>query len=169
MPSLLVLRHGKSDWSADYGSDLDRPLAKRGRRAARSIGRHLSDVGVRPTVALTSPAVRARDTLRRVLAAGEIDCPVRVVPSFYGHGIGPVLDELRQLETSSDVVLVVGHEPTWSDLIEALTGSVVRFPTAALARIDVETDWSELEPGSGELAWLVLPRELEAERDDRSR
>ena len=56
MPSLLVLRHGKSDWDADYGVDADRPLAERGRRAARTIGRHLAEVGPEPTLALTSPA-----------------------------------------------------------------------------------------------------------------
>ena len=162
MPILLVLRHGKSDWDADDGVDAERSLAARGRRAATTIGRHLAEVGPRPTLALTSPAVRARDTLARVLAAAGFDCPTEVVASFYGHGTGAVLDELRAVRGSPEVVLAVGHEPTSSDLIATLTGEEVRFPTAALARLDSDTRWEQLGPGDAVLSWLVLPRDLEA-------
>jgi phosphohistidine phosphatase len=164
VPTLLLLRHGKSDWSADFGVDAERPLAERGRRAAKTIGRHLSEVGPQPTLALVSPAVRARDTFDRVRAAAGFDCPTRIVESFYGHGVDPVLGELRRVEGAPEVVLAVGHEPTWSDLIAAVTGSVVRFPTAALARLDLDTEWAQLRPGGAVLTWLVLPRDLEAAR-----
>jgi phosphohistidine phosphatase len=106
--------------------------------------------------------VRARDTLERVLIAAGWDCPTLVAESFYGHGTAAVLEDLRSIEGSPEVVLVVGHEPTWSELIAALTGSGVRFPTAALARLDFDGDWAQLEPGSAVLTWLVLPRDLEA-------
>lgn len=162
MPTLLVLRHGKSDRDADFGADAERPLAERGRRATKLIGRHLAETGPRPTLALTSPAVRARDTLERTLAAAGFDCPTRVVESFYGQGTEAALDELRGLERSAEVVLVVGHEPTWSDLIATLTGEEVRLPTAALARLDVGVDWQQLDPDSASLTWLALPRDLDA-------
>ena len=71
MPTLLVLRHGKSDWKAEFDTDEHRPLARRGRRAARTMGRHLAAVGPAPTLALTSPALRAHDTVLRVLEAVE--------------------------------------------------------------------------------------------------
>lgn len=163
MPSLLVLRHGKSDWYADYGSDVDRPLAKRGRRAAQRIGRHLAAVGPEPDVALTSPAVRARHTLERVMKFGGFDCPVRVEESFYGQGHEAVIDSLRLLDGSVEAALVVGHEPTWSDLIAALTGELVRFPTGALAHLELGTAWPDLRPGGAVLSSLVLPRHLGAE------
>ena len=162
MPTLLVLRHGKSDWGADYGVDAERPLARRGRRAAKKIGRHLAGVGPHPTLALTSPAVRARDTLDRVISVAGFDCPVRIADSFYGHGTTAVLDELRRLEGSPETVLIVGHEPIWSDLIATLTGRLVEFPTAALARLDFDARWADLRQGDAVLTWLVLPRELEA-------
>jgi phosphohistidine phosphatase len=161
VPTLLVLRHGKSDWNAEYGLDAERPLATRGRRAAKTIGRHLARVGPRPTLALTSPAVRAHDTLERVLAAAGFECPTLVAEAFYDDGPAAVIDELRALEGSPEVVLVVGHEPTWSDLIAVLTGRDVRFPTAALARLDVDGEWARLRPGSAALTWLVVPRDLE--------
>ncbi len=162
VPTLLVLRHGKSDWDAAYDGDAERPLAARGRRAATTIGRHLAVVGPQPALALTSPAVRARDTLTRVLTAARFDCEVGVVTSFYGNGPDAVLDELRAVRGSPDVVLAVGHEPTSSELISTLTGADVRFPTAALARLDFDVDWERLGAGTAALTWLVLPRELEA-------
>lgn len=161
MSTLLVLRHGKSDWRADFGLDAERPLAKRGRRAAKLIGRHLHDTGPEPTLALTSPAVRARETLERVLSAADCDCPVRVVRSFYGHGTSAVLDELRGVDGSPETILIVGHEPTWSDLIAELTNVEVEFPTAALARLDFRVPWADITPGSARLTSLVLPRRLE--------
>ncbi len=163
MPTLLLLRHGKSDWEAAYQADVERPLATRGRRAAATIGRHLADVGPRPDLALSSPAVRARETLDRVLAAAGIECAIRVVDALYDHGTAAALDELRAVDGSMSVVLMVGHEPTSSDLISTLTGAEVRFPTAALARIDSDVDWQHLGPGDAALTWLVLPRELEAD------
>lgn len=162
MPTLLVLRHGKSDWRVDYGADADRPLAKRGRRAATLIGRHLGETGPEPELALTSPAVRARDTLERVLSAAAIDCPVLVVPSFYGHGTSAVVEELRAIAGSPETILIVGHEPTWSDLIDLFTGVDVAFPTGALATLDFDLDWADIDAGSGRLTALVLPRRLEA-------
>ncbi len=162
MPTLLVLRHGKSDWYAEYDADADRPLAKRGRRAAKQIGRYLAAVGPEPDLAITSPAVRARDTLERVMQFGGFDCPVQVEESFYGHAHQAVLDSLRRVDGSIGAALVVGHEPTWSDLIAALTGELVRFPTAALAHLELGTAWPDLTPGCAVLTSLVLPRQLEA-------
>lgn len=98
------------------------------------------------------------------MAAAGFDCPTHVVESFYGQGTAAVLTELHNLEGSPEVVLIVGHEPTWSDLIGELTGSLVRFPTAALARLDFETDWAQLGSGPTVLRWLVLPRELDSAR-----
>ena len=59
-------------------------------------------------------------------------------------------------------ILLVNHEPTCSTLVERLTGEhAPGFPTAALARIDLDVDdWSEVRDGCGTLAWLVRPREL---------
>lgn len=57
---------------------------------------------------------------------------------------------------------MVGHEPTWSALIAVLTGASVRFPTAALATIELDRPWGEIGPGAGTLSGVVLSRELEA-------
>ena len=82
MKTLLLLRHGKSDWSAGV-SDADRPLAKRGRKAARAIGEFLSRAGAVPDVVVSSPARRAVETAELVAAAGRWPCTVRASDMLY--------------------------------------------------------------------------------------
>jgi phosphohistidine phosphatase len=159
---LILLRHGKSDWQADYGDDRSRPLAQRGRKAAKRMGRFLSRAGQVPDAAITSPAVRADDTLRLAMEGGGWTCPVRMAPALYRGGVPGLFGEVRNEPATTDVLLAVGHEPTWSEAVAALIGGgEIRFPTGALARIDLDVDaWDEIAPGTGVLAWTIGPRLL---------
>jgi phosphohistidine phosphatase len=160
MRALLLLRHAKSDWHADYGDDRARPLNRRGQKAAKTMGRFLARAAQRPNAAITSPAVRAADTLRLAMAAGDWECPVRTASGLYGAGVSGLVAEIRKEPIATEVLLAVGHEPTWSEAATAfIGGSRIRFPTAALARIDFDVDrWKDVAPDTGELAWLVTPR-----------
>lgn len=162
MPALILFRHGKSDWNSDYGDDRDRPLARRGRKAAKTMGRFLERAAQVPDAAITSPAARAAETLRIAMKAGSWACPVRTADGLYGGGVSGLLRELQSEPAATSVLLAVGHEPTWSDAVTELTGGGhVRFPTAALARIEFDVDgWNDVQPGTGLLAWMVPPRLL---------
>jgi len=164
MRGLILFRHGKSDWDADYpGGDAARPLARRGRKAAKRMGRFLARAGQAPDAVITSPAVRAEGTLRLAMEGGGWTCPVRIAAALYDGGIPGLLAEVRDEPATTDVLLVVGHEPTWSEAVSALIGGgAIDLPTAAMARIDFDVDrWDEVRPGTGVLAWVVVPRLLE--------
>jgi phosphohistidine phosphatase len=163
MRALLLLRHGKSDWHADYGGDdRARPLNRRGEKTAKTMGRFLARAEQVPDAAITSPARRAQDTLRLAMHAGGWSCAVQTAADLYGGGVSGLIAEIQQEPTATEVLLAVGHEPTWSDAITAfIGGGAVRFPTAALARIDFDLDrWGDVGPGTGVLAWSVTPRLL---------
>lgn len=160
--TLLILRHAKSDWSAAYDGDHERPLKKRGVKAARRMGGFLAARALVPETVLTSSAVRARATADLVAEAGGFAVLPRIEPELYNAAPDVVVPMLRRLPAHSDPVLVVGHEPGCSELI-ALLGGVPEpaFPTAALACLELDIPaWDELAPGSGRLLWLVTPREL---------
>jgi phosphohistidine phosphatase len=163
MPGLILFRHGKSDWDADYpGGDAARPLARRGQKAAKRMGKFLARAGQAPDAAITSPAVRAEDTLRLAMEGGDWTCPVRVAATLYHGGLPGLLAEVRKEPATTDVLLAVGHEPTWSEAVSALIGGgQVGLPTAAMARIDFDVDgWDEVAPRRGVLGWIVVPRLL---------
>jgi len=72
---LILLRHAKAEAEAASGDDFDRPLAARGRREAQAVAEHLAGLGLRPDVAVVSPALRTRETweaLNAVMPGGEI-------------------------------------------------------------------------------------------------
>lgn len=159
--TLLVFRHAKSDWNASYGPDRDRPLAPRGVEAANLVGRFVSAAGIEPDLVLTSPAERARTTAGLASSAGNWQSRIEIREGFYGGGGEAVLMALREVGPEVGTVVVVGHEPIWSSLVSSLCGGGrVRFPTAALACLNGEAEWSALGWGRMELAWLVTPKLL---------
>jgi phosphohistidine phosphatase len=161
MKTLILLRHGKSDWSADV-DDRERPLTKRGRNAADAIGAFLTGAGEVPDAVVTSPARRAADTAGRAAAAGKVQCGIRTNELLYGNEAFTVLEVARSEPDTTERLLLVGHEPTSSDTLALLIGGGKhRLPTAAAAGIELDVDhWADVEPGCGILRYLVVPRML---------
>jgi phosphohistidine phosphatase len=148
MRTLLVFRHGKSDWGADYDRDHNRPIAKRGRRASKLMGKYLASIDLIPDQVLTSSATRARQTIELASEAGRWGCPVRVTEQLYGASVDGVIDEIRSEPDTTQTLLM-------------------HFPTAAVACIEFDVDrWSEIDYESGRLAWHVKPKQLKREGFD---
>lgn len=160
MKTLIFFRHAKSDWNSAFQADHDRPLAKRGVKAAKSMGRYLSEIAQTPDSIVTSSAERAQQTVTLAAEAGGWEAPVRICPAVYGATPHDLLEEIRTEPEGSDVLLLAGHEPTFSSTISLLIGGgTVRFPTAAMARIDFPADdWKEVQFGRGQLIWMAIPK-----------
>ncbi len=160
MKTLILFRHGKSDWDHETGGDHERPLAKRGLRAARTMGRLLSLAGEAPDSIVTSSATRARTSVELAREAGRWDAPVRVTRSLYEATPFIVLEEVQAEPDSTSALLMAGHQPTWSELTSLLiSGGVVPFPTAGMARVDLHiSSWKDDARGTGELVWFMRPK-----------
>jgi phosphohistidine phosphatase len=157
---LILFRHAKSDWDAGIDDDHERPLNKRGRKAARAMGKALTRSAQIPDAVLTSSAVRARATLELAAAAGEWPCEQRVSSELYENSSARVLELIQREDDAIERLLLVGHEPTWCELTTRLIGGgSIRFPTAAMVRIDFPVEqWRHVVAGRGELIWLVPPK-----------
>ena len=158
---LFLLRHAKSSWDEPSLADHDRPLAPRGRKAAKRIGAHVRREQIRVALVLCSSARRARETLDLVAPPGE----VRIERELYGATAAELLERLRRVPDDVDAVMLIGHEPAVRDLAVGLVadGSELtdrKFPTAALATLTFTGPWSTLAPDHAELAAFVRPREL---------
>ena len=166
MPELMALRHAKSSWGEGAMSDRERPLAGQldafrvRMEAAKRMGRMISKLDQVPDLVLSSPAVRALTTAELASKAGRWGREITVVPSFYGGSWTAVAEAVRDRGAGAERVLVVGHEPTWSELVSVLTGgSLVAMPTAGLSCLSIlGPSWSGLGPGCAELLWHVTPR-----------
>jgi phosphohistidine phosphatase len=161
MKKLLLLRHAKSSWEDASLPDFERPLNERGRRAAPLIGKFMREQKIRPDLVICSPATRARETLLLVIIATGIKPEMCYDERLYEATVVSLFEIIRQIEGAYREVMLVGHNPGFENLLESLTGQTERMPTAALARIALNSKhWDEVVAKGGHLEWLVKAKEL---------
>jgi phosphohistidine phosphatase len=163
---LLVFRHGIAEDQAVDGTDASRALTAAGVERTRAAARGLARICGPLDVILTSPRLRALQTAEQ--AAAAFGCAVEMVDALSG---GPPDDTLRALAARGEqAVMIVGHEPMLSELVEQVcTGSrrlgFVDLRKAGCACLDVV-----LQPGgdvtAATLLWLATPRMLRALEPD---
>ncbi len=168
MKTLYLLRHAKSSWDDPRLADHERPLAPRGREAARRLAKHMARAKLRPELVLCSSAARAVETYEAL--AGALRGPeVSTEDGLYGAGTEDLLARLRQVGEGVRSVMLVGHNPGLADLAAALAGSGEpadlgrlrdKLPTGALAVLSFDGAWAALRPGCASLESLVVPRDL---------
>jgi phosphohistidine phosphatase len=165
---LWLLRHAKSSWDDPDLDDEDRPLAPRGERAADGIRDHLEEEAIEPDLVLCSSALRARQTLGRVLPALGTALEIRIEPALYTFDAAVLLDRLHRVSPDVASVLLVGHNPAMQELAMRLADRGGRlddlsrkYPTAGFAEIALPSgSWDALADRSGELTRFVMPRAL---------
>lgn len=165
---LVLLRHAKSDWPAGV-PDRDRPLGKRGREEAPQVGRWLAAAGLRPQLALVSPARRTRETWRLVSAQLGGQVPETIEDDLYSTGLAGSLSLVRRLDDAVRTALVVGHNPTTENLALFLEdGSGVaedrermagKYPTGGVAVLHLQVSgWADLDEATARLMAFAVPR-----------
>lgn len=160
------MRHAKSDWSADYGRDHERPLNDRGVRSARLMGRLLAAEGRVPQLIITSTAVRARSTASLANEAGEWGAEIVLEPGLYGSGADAAVD-VAASAPDVDRLMLVGHQPTWSILVSVLSGSSVEMRTATAAVIEFDIpEWSQVGKTRGRVVAEYQPRDYQGTEYD---
>jgi phosphohistidine phosphatase len=151
-PQLWLLRHGEAV-PHDSKPDADRELTPRGERQATAAGEGLAQLGVEFAACYTSPKIRARDTARLACQALNIE-PIEDDSLADGFDRDDAL-ALLHAHGDDDRVLVVGHEPSFSQVVYDMTGGRIDFKKGGVAAVRVER-------GGGELLVLLRPRELES-------
>lgn len=165
--TLVLVRHAKSSWDLDV-EDHERPLSGRGRRDARAVGELLVDRSIIPGLVLCSTALRTQQTWAGAMAGGATAGEVRLDRRIYQAWVPELLRLVRATPEDISTLLILGHAPGIPDLVEHLAmrehGSALwtrldaKFPTAAVAVLDVARTWAELGQGRAHLAAFEVPR-----------
>ena len=161
---LLLLRHGKSDWSVGV-DDFYRPLKDRGKRAAQRVGVWLAQQNLVPDVIVSSPAERALVTAEKACKAmGNGAQDIQKDERIYEAGLGDLLKVLADCPADAGRVMLVGHNPGLEELLEWLVIDSVPvpedgklLPTATLARLQMPADWGALIAGCAQLHSITRP------------
>lgn len=157
--NLILYRHAKSDWEADYDNDHERPLAARGIDAARKMGSLLKESEQLPNFIVCSTAVRALQTLEFSAKAGNWASDIQTHGDLYTGGSESILNIIHSTPKNVSRLMLISHEPKLSILSSKLIGGgEIRFPTAGMCRIDFKVSkWSDIQFEGGELRWMLQP------------
>jgi phosphohistidine phosphatase len=147
---MYFLRHGEADWPDWTKSDDERPLTDFGKKEVRQIAKLLGRLKVRPDLIVTSPLPRASQTAK--ITAEYLRANLREDEALQpGFGMSELRTVLKRHR--SKVLMLVGHEPDFTDVILGLTGATLKLSKAGVALLDVD---SELD--KGKLLWLFPPK-----------
>ena len=155
------MRHAKSSWESGDLADIQRPLNKRGEKAAPFMGKLMKEKNLFPDLIICSSAVRARQTLERVQESARFDCEIRFDERIYGASVNTLIYILSEVEENFEKIMICGHNPGFEGLVKFLCGEYTEMPTGALAIVDLKIDaWSKINADWGNLRDIYRPREL---------
>lgn len=148
--TLFFLRHGEADWPDWDRPDDERPLTKKGKKEMQRVAQFLRDLEVQPTLIISSPLPRALQTAK--IAAKYLRSELREERALADGFDAAKLRTLLKSQAGEEL-MIVGHEPSFSAVIRALTGGEVKLAKAGVARVELEDDGR-----SGRLIWLFPPK-----------
>ena len=147
---LYFFRHGEADWPNWSKPDDERPLTDFGKKEVRQVAKFLDRLKVEPDLIVTSPLPRASQTAE--IVAEQLKTKLRedeaLVPGFGIDTLRTVLKRHR-----SKVLMLVGHEPDFTNVISELTGAALKLSKAGVALLDIDPEAKE-----GKLVWLFPPK-----------
>jgi phosphohistidine phosphatase len=125
---IWLLRHGDAE-DGEGKPDAERELTEKGERQSSAAGQALKRLGVELDVCLTSPKVRAHRTA--TLACEVLGVEVETDDRLSGGDFDPL-----EVAAGRGEVMLVGHEPDFSQAVALATGSRVKMKKGGIAAID---------------------------------
>jgi len=158
---LCLLRHADAgDPEAWTGDDAERPLSDKGHAQAERLATFLHGARYAVDAVISSPKLRARQTAE--IVADGLGAKVRVDDRLGAALEAATIDEILEDAGSPERVVLSGHDPDLSDLLNDLSGSNgLTMKKGAFARIDIR---GRVGDGRGTLRWLVPPDLLDRDR-----
>ncbi len=155
---IYFLRHGLADWPDwDPAHDEERPLTSNGTVKMKAEAKRLEALGLKFDIILTSPLKRARQTaeiVARRLGSELVEEPA-LAPGFNETVVADIVSRY----SAAKALLLVGHEPDFSETISKLVGGArLKLKRGGLARL--QTEWRDSGDLAATLVWLLPPKWL---------
>jgi phosphohistidine phosphatase len=161
MKTIYLMRHAKSSWKDHTLADVDRPLNKRGKHDTPLMGKLMHQKGFFPQEIISSPAERALSTAN--LFCNEIEFPhkkLKINHNLYAASSSEMLTVIKSLSENIESVLLIGHNPGLTDLVNYLSESQVEnVPTCGIVELfSKKKSWQEIEFGSCRMGFFEYPK-----------
>jgi phosphohistidine phosphatase len=159
---LFIIRHAKSDWkNSDITSDFDRPLNERGHTAAPEMAQRLLAKHLKPSLIVSSPAVRAFTTASYFAKVWKMPIStIQIEENIYEAGVSTLLEIINQFDDQHQSIAIFGHNPGFTDLTNYLTdANLANMPTASVVIVEFPFDeWKLVSAGTGSAILFDYPK-----------
>jgi phosphohistidine phosphatase len=154
---VYLLRHGEAEEPLPGVRDADRGLTEEGRRALRAVLERARQLGVSPSLLLSSPLRRARQSAEIAVEVLGYSGEIVETPALAPSSSPEILwSEIRALGNDQRLLLV-GHQP----LLGAAYAHFLRSPSLRIAVEPGSLGCLELAGGGaqpfGAVRWLLSP------------
>ena len=168
MPTLIIARHAKAEAPAPGLRDMDRTLALIGRKASTKLGEEIAAAGLKPALALVSPATRTQQTWK-LMSSSLPGCESRSVDGLYETDVEGLVAIVNAIE-DVDTAILVGHEPTSSAAAAFFAGvgsdttALKRvahgLPTGTAAVLEFDGSWADLGSRQARMTVVLSGRDV---------
>jgi phosphohistidine phosphatase len=166
MKTLFLIRHAKSSWAAVGLRDFDRTLELRGHNDAPRMAKYLKNLGFKPDLIVTSPAMRARTTAEYF--AREFNISTESIDNqqdIYEADERTIAHIIHELPESANTVLMFGHNPTFTYIADSYSKKhrFENIPTCGIVQIQSDTEgspWETFNPKTAEVKGFWYPKTI---------
>lgn len=161
MKTLYLIRHAKSDWSNQSLDDFDRPLNKRGKKNAPTMGKVLFYSGTHPDLILCSPALRAKTTAIEI--AQQLSYPIESIiyeNTLYAADVETILSIIRRVSDTVETLFVFGHNPEVTKCVNHICAcDIGNIPTCGIVAVTLKNNtWASIGKNSAEILLFDYPK-----------
>jgi len=162
MKTVYLIRHAKSDWSEENKADLDRGLSKRGSKDLKLMGSYLLGKKIKPDLILSSPALRAKLTAKKISKKIKYDKDIKYIDKLYMPDPETILDILSDQKDKNKKIFVINHNPALTELANMLTDkNIDNIPTLGIVAIKFDIKkWKDIKETKGKMDLFIYPKLL---------
>ncbi len=161
MKKIILVRHGKAEDPSAGISDFERSLTLKGKNISRVMGRRIREIEKSPVTIISSPAFRAFETALIFAMEFGVEPENIILQSKLYHkmSIRYLQEMLSAAAENSDTVIIFGHNPSFTEIADSLSGDGCDFmPKSGAASISFNiSTWKEMKHKSGKLDFFLKP------------
>ena len=160
MKRLILVRHAKSSLNQPLVSDHQRILNQSGKNEANLIGQYLSNNQYIPSHIISSNATRTLETSNIIIDQIKFKNKIEAQPVIYRESFLNILNLINNIDNQYQCVMLVGHNPTITQLINHITNvRINNMPTCGTAIVDFKVTWDSVTE-NGKLIDFMWPEKL---------
>ena len=160
MKRLILVRHAKSSLNQPLLSDHERILNQTGISEAKLIGQYLSNNQYIPSHIISSTATRTLETANIIIEQLKFKKKIETQSLIYSDSFLNILNLINNVDNQYQCIMLVGHNPTITQLINHITNMRINhMPTCGAGIIDFQVTWGSITK-DGQLIDFILPKKL---------